>query len=335
MKNFTKKATCFLLALLLCAGTILATPVKAKAETEPQTLYVSSGSETAEAGIPVNHMFTVPQAGQVEYYVITAAPVAFTLTLKDSTGADMDSYSVTASDSYWMQDSSGVWMNGTSGTLSAGDYSIDVTFDAATNFMLGIAYYAPDAQISNKKLTLTAGFTKTLKVTGADGDIKWKSSKTSVATVDKNGKVKAKKAGKTTITATTADGQTLKCTVTVKANKYSATKIKCSDYPYGDAGWEAYSASYSSNGDLVIKLRIANNSGHNIEYLKNLSVKVKSGNGKTVGTYKSSKLTIYCQSGSTKDCTVTIRKSALKNKNADLRNCKITTDGQYGYTYYY
>jgi uncharacterized protein YjdB len=44
--------------------------------------------------------------------------------------------------------------------------------------------------------------------------VKWKSSKTSVATV-KNGKVTAKKAGKTVITAS-INGRSAKCTVTVK-----------------------------------------------------------------------------------------------------------------------
>ncbi len=47
--------------------------------------------------------------------------------------------------------------------------------------------------------------------------VTWKSSKKSVATVDKNGKVKGKKAGKATITVTTKDGKKkATCTVTVK-----------------------------------------------------------------------------------------------------------------------
>lgn len=74
-------------------------------------------------------------------------------------------------------------------------------------------------KLNKSKLTLyTAGTkTATLKATvkGASGEVTWKSSKTSVATVSSKGKVTAKKAGKTTISAT-ANGITKKCTVTVK-----------------------------------------------------------------------------------------------------------------------
>ena len=48
--------------------------------------------------------------------------------------------------------------------------------------------------------------------------VKWTTSDKKIATVDKNGKVKAKKAGKVTITCTAQDGskKTAKCTITVK-----------------------------------------------------------------------------------------------------------------------
>lgn len=49
------------------------------------------------------------------------------------------------------------------------------------------------------------------------GKITWKSSKTSVLSIDANGKMKAKKVGKAVITAKLEDGTTVKATVTVKA----------------------------------------------------------------------------------------------------------------------
>lgn len=131
------------------------------------------------------------------------------------------------------------------------------------------------------------------------------------------------------------DGKDLKCTVTVKNNKYSAEKLTNSEIPYGKASWEAYSASYNDKGYLVIKFRMINNCGHYSEYLKNLSVKVKTAKGSTVATYKEKKKTLYVSDQSYKDFSITIPKSSLKvKKPVDLRNASIITDGSYGYVYY-
>lgn len=70
--------------------------------------------------------------------------------------------------------------------------------------------------INKSKVSLAAGKTATLKVTGATGKVTWKTSNAKVATV-KNGKVTALKKGSATITAT-ADGTKLTCKVTVTSN---------------------------------------------------------------------------------------------------------------------
>ena len=75
---------------------------------------------------------------------------------------------------------------------------------------------AATIKLNKTKKTLKVGQTYQLKVSGTKKTVKWKSSKKSVASVSSKGKVKAKKVGKTNITATVA-GKTLKCKITVKA----------------------------------------------------------------------------------------------------------------------
>lgn len=202
-----------------------------------------------------------------------------------------------------------------------------------TEYQFTILADVPEAAISNTTLTITEGFTKTLSISDNAGAVKWKSSKPAVADVNSQGKVTAKKAGKCTVTAA-VDGKTLKCTVTVKSNKYTASKLTNSEIPRGSASWEAYSASYDESGNLVIKCRMVNNSGHYSEYLKNLSIKVKTAEKKTAASYKASKMKLYVSDQGYKDFKITIKKADLKIKKADLRNASITTDGKYGYTYY-
>jgi|GEM_PF-3297744 len=87
---------------------------------------------------------------------------------------------------------------------------------------------AETVRLSTKSVTLTAGQTKKLKLKGVSSankvKISWSSSKKSVAAVDKNGMITAKKAGKAVITAKYS-GKKYKCSVTVKKNTASV-KIK-------------------------------------------------------------------------------------------------------------
>ena len=74
--------------------------------------------------------------------------------------------------------------------------------------------------LNKTTLTLDTGKTSNLRATvypsnAANKKCTWRSSNTSVATVDKNGKVTAKKAGTATITVKTSNGKTATCKVTV------------------------------------------------------------------------------------------------------------------------
>lgn len=83
---------------------------------------------------------------------------------------------------------------------------------------------ATDASLNKTKTTLYVGQSTTLKLNGAKVK-KWKSNNKNIATVNKNGKVVAKKKGTTTIVATTKNGKTYKCKVTVKNVSLSKTKV--------------------------------------------------------------------------------------------------------------
>lgn len=182
--------------------------------------------------------------------------------------------------------------------------------------------------MSQSKLTITAGQSHKLSVTGASGTVKWSSSKKSVATV-KSGKVTAKKAGKTTITAKSGN-KTAKCVVTVKSNVYTGTKVSLSNASYGvTAG--IYKAYYRK-GKLVVKLRIYNNTSYYITKFKKIKVVAKTATGATIANYSVAK-NIAMPAHTTKDITITIPKSKVKKKTADLRNARMKTDGSYTYRY--
>ncbi len=329
MKNCIQKITCFLLAFLLFC--LVPAPANAalKNIVKPQSWEVAVGGE------PVIKDLTLSAASDEVYLLIgTNAPAACNIMIFNSEDMEVDSVQITETDPAWTADSNGVYVNGYAGSFAAGDYHISLTFEKATAYQFSVVANIPEAVISNTSLTLTAGFTKTLSVKDNNGTVQWKSSKPSIATVDKKGKVTAKKAGKCTITAS-VDGKQLKCAVTVKNNKYTATKLTNSEISYGNASWEAYSAAYDDKGGLVIKFRMVNSSGHYSEYLKNIVVKVKTAKGSTVAVYKESQRQLYVADQSYKDFSITIPKSDLKiKKTVDLRNASIQTDGKFGYTYY-
>ena len=84
---------------------------------------------------------------------------------------------------------------------------------------------AATAKLSNKKLTMITGKSKTLKVTGTKDTVKWSSSDKSVATVSSKGKVTAKSSGVATITAKVGSKK-LTCKVTVKAFEEETLSFK-------------------------------------------------------------------------------------------------------------
>ena len=89
----------------------------------------------------------------------------------------------------------------------------------ATSIILPVSFAsAAKIKLNKTKLKLTVGSTYKLKLSGKTGKIKWTSSKKKVASVNAKGVVKAKKTGKTTISAV-MKGKKYKCKVTVKKAK--------------------------------------------------------------------------------------------------------------------
>lgn len=87
----------------------------------------------------------------------------------------------------------------------------------------------PKLKISKTTLSLVAGKSATLKLNMSGAS--WSSSNKKVATVSSNGVVKAKKAGKTTISAK-YNGQTVKCRLTVK--EAPIIKVSVNDWKEDD-----------------------------------------------------------------------------------------------------
>lgn len=105
-----------------------------------------------------------------------------------------------------------------------------------------------EPKISKSRLTLEAGKTASLKVTGTTLKVSWKSSNKKIATVTSKGKVTAVKAGTCTITATVG-GKKLKCTLTVKAEE------KFKTFKETDADQNISKKVYETNGKIIVLLK--------------------------------------------------------------------------------
>lgn len=336
-KGILKKLSCLLLIFAMAMTTMLVTdPVEAKAASDYDvtTVYQTQNDvEAGYAGVEKKNVFTVTENDGVVVYLLVDVPASGTLKLYNSTGIVLDTAPFTTTNFSYQQ------FNGFSAyvayypcELKDGDYAVGITFDTDTPFLMVIQQQNVKATMSQTKMTLTAGFTGKLSVSG--GTVKsWTSKNKSIATVDKKGKVTAKKAGNTTIVATLANGEKLTCKVKVAANKYKDTKLTTGNCPSGDVYCKVYTANFDKNGNLVVKASCVNNYYYAATGFKNIKIVVKDAKGKTVATHKVSKLSTSLSTSSAKTLTFTIKKSALKNKKIDLRNATIKIDGTYLYRY--
>lgn len=107
-------------------------------------------------------------------------------------------------------------------------YDADISNECRYSVILS-GEYIPE--LSTNKITLEEGKSKTLQVNNFRENIKWNSSNKSVAAVSGKGVVKAKKAGKATITATCGKYKlSCKVTVTKKPVSYNTLAKKMKEF---------------------------------------------------------------------------------------------------------
>lgn len=320
MKSISKKITAVILSAAMLVTGLFFAPAKSEAATGYDVILQNGGDATA--GQEITYDYTIKKTGTTDNAVVVYSQTGVNIAIYKA-GQCIDSWYVSAYSSDW-EYSEGCYVYGfTMPYSSTGDYQIRLNFDSNVGYGIAIIQDKNIPVISNKSITITKGFKKKLSVKDAGGTVKWSSSKKSVATVDSKGKVTAKKKGTATISAKTKDGSVLKCKVTVKDNIYTASKPVVSQVPYGQSIFSVYRMSYDKKGNLILKCRIINNKGYNIYKIKSASVQVKAPNGKTMGTATLKNKSISISTGSYKDITMSIKKSKLKIKKADLRNSSI------------
>lgn len=175
----------------------------------------------------------------------------------------------------------------------------------------GDVYAANAVKLSSTKMTLVKGVNKTKTLTLKNkkyhkvGKVKWKSSKKSVATVNKSGKITVKKAGKTTITATAkVDGKKkkYKCVVTVKNLK--------------DMKLDKTSLTLGKGESAILKMKNVGVNKSNLKWSSsNKSVATVDKNGKVTGVAagKSATISVWVKkkkSATKRTCRVTVEKTA-------------------------
>ncbi|MDF2804688.1 MAG: protease domain protein [Anaerocolumna sp.] len=160
-----------------------------------------------------------------------------------------------------------------------------------------------DPFISNSSITLNAGDTKKLSITGGTGTITWKSSNPSIATVTKSGTVTGKTSGKVKITGKDKKN-TYTCSVTVKNQRITASET-----------------NIISNSIAAITLNVKNKT--DAEYLTYLSSN-KDIADCIISDWTDDTATLYIVTGQKGKATIKI--TSNKTKEPLVLNVQVTDD---------
>lgn len=320
--NNTKKKIITIMICALMVVTSVFTPTTAHAADTN----IMHKSTTAFAGAPINYNFSINRDSDLRFVVRLETRTGLRFTIKDSLlGTSLVTDSISTGDSRWnYQKKTGIFELKHDMHLEKGDYILEIAFDQDTNFEMTMDQLSLEAKLNKSSVSITKGFTDTLKVTG--GKMKsCSSSNTSIATVNNKGKITAKATGTAKIKVKLTNGKTLTCKVTVKPNQYTAKNITVTDTLLNTYQMKVYKASFDKKGNLVIKFKIANNGSGRIITISNLKIAITASNKSQIATYKKSSFTVNLNSYKDKSYSITIPKSSLKKspKNIDLRTAKI------------
>lgn len=303
-------------------------PVMA-AEGTTVDLYKSNQKETAAAAVEAKIPFRVPAGGQVSFSLVVNHTSNLTIVLYDEEGKPVsvvtNPYSVSSDSFKEGEDHKFTYED--NWNLTEGTYTCGLTFTEDTVFTARVHRKLPKASISKTKIGITAGFSQTLSVSGV-GVKSWASQKKNIATVDQKGKVTGKKPGKTTITATLADGRELACAVTVYKNEYTDKKGTVDMVSARQVLPQPYKAYFDSKGNLKVKVNFLNTTSKNVIALTDLKITVKDKKRKTVGIYSVTYQSVKVPSNTSRAVTFTIPKSEV-TKKGDLRKGIICVKGHY------
>lgn len=157
------------------------------------------------------------------------------------------------------------------------------------------------------------------------------SSDNNIVTIDKNGIMKGKKAGKTTIVVSIPS---IERKVTIPVNVIKNENSTKEEPKKGDVFKNIYGkVSYDKKGNMICKIKVKNVSKYNIKFKLSKKVEVKITNypkqlfKRKVAYTKSRKFTL--KSGKTKTLTIKVKKSTLKGKRFNL----VADDVSIGFDY--
>ena len=183
--------------------------------------------------------------------------------------------------------------------------------------------------LNKSEMTLTEGESETLAATvtpenAENKSITWSSNNEAVATVDVNGTVTAKSAGTAVITATSTNGKSAGCTVTVEKKQIPVTEVRLSESTVGIVEGSTYKLTATVLPENTTDSKSVSWSSSNSE------VATVDANGtvtaKRAGT---AVITATSTNGKTAGCTVTVSKKEIPITEISLDKSSATlTEGE-------